>query len=150
MSKKNSSRQNLVGAWQLISFDMRTTNGHLIQPLGAEPKGLLTYSESGYFSAQAMGAERSTITSGMQMTATPEEMSENYKSVISYFGTYEIDQKQGCVLHHVKGSLFPNREDKTQVRYFSFSDNQMQLKTQPINWGNFSKAVGELNWQKTT
>ncbi|MHA2204100.1 MAG: lipocalin-like domain-containing protein, partial [Candidatus Hodarchaeales archaeon] len=44
----------------------------------------------------------------MSIKSTLEEIKSAYEGFIAYFGTYEINNKEGTVTHHWEGSLFPN------------------------------------------
>jgi hypothetical protein len=94
-----------------------------------------------------MRNDRPRFVIGDQMKGTPEEIEANYKGSISYFGTYEIDEGNGFIIHHVESSIFPNMEGTSQKRSFDLSGNRLQLGTQPINLDG-EKAVGVLLWKK--
>lgn len=137
----------LIGAWKLVSFEFRKTDGSVIYPYGEEACGSIIYTEAGRYSAQLMRNDRPRFVIGDQMKGTPEEIEANYKGSISYFGTYEIDEGNGFIIHHVESSIFPNMEGTSQKRSFDLSGNRLQLSTQPINLDG-EKAVGVLLWKK--
>ncbi len=82
----------IVGAWELASFEIRRENGEVIYPFGENAKGSIIYTNTSRFSAQVMRADRPPFASEDQMAGTPEEVDANFKGVISYYGTYTIDQ----------------------------------------------------------
>lgn len=51
-----------------------------------------------------------------------------------YFGTFSIDTERCAVIHHVRGSWFPNVEGRDQVRIFRFEDDRVVLDAD-IAWG---------------
>ena len=137
----------IIGAWTLVSFEFRKSDGHVIYPYGEEARGSLIYTESGRYSAQLMRTDRPRFAIGDQMMGTPAEIEASYKGSISYFGTYEVDVKNGFIMHHVEGSIFPNMEGTDQKRFFELSENRLQLTTPPIQLDG-EKAVGVLLWER--
>jgi hypothetical protein len=45
----------------------------------------------------------------------------------SYCGTYEIDEGQKTVTHHVRVALVPNDVSTDLIRKYEFSGNQLKL-----------------------
>jgi ketosteroid isomerase-like protein len=78
----------LVGAWKLVSWETRTTDGGLSWPMGKSPVGMLTYDDSGRVAVQIM--------------------QPNTQGALAYFGTYTVDDMKGTVTHHVEASSFPD------------------------------------------
>jgi hypothetical protein len=141
------SSNSFVGAWRLVTFEFRKKDGNVIYPFGAEAQGSIIYTESGRYSAQLMRKDRPRFALPDQMKGTPEEIESNYKGSISYFGTYQVKETEGFIIHHVESSIFPNMEDTDQKRLFEFTGNQLQLKTPTIKLDG-DKAVGVLLWER--
>lgn len=148
MGEKTSemTRENFLGAWELVSYEFRESGGKVIKH---EAQALLIYDKSGYVSVQLMRPGRLTFKSGDPYRATAEEMKSAFEGFVSYYGTYEIDNEQGTVTHHIKASLFPNLVGTHQARSFSFSGNQITLSTTPtIEKG--IELVKVMVWQRIT
>ena len=141
------SNDSFVGAWRLVTFEFRKTDGGVIHPFGAEAQGSIIYTESGRYAAQLMRKDRPRLKSGDQMKGTLEEVRANYQGCISYFGTYQVDHEKSAIIHHVEASIFPNMEGSQQERFFELSKNRLQLKTPPLRL-NGEKAVGILQWER--
>ena len=142
-----SAKASLVGAWKLVTFEFRKTDGNVMYPYGEKARGSLIYTESGRYSAQLMRSDRPRFAIGDQMMGTPEEIDASYKGSISYFGTYQVDAENGFVIHHVESSIFPNMEGTDQKRFFELSEERLQLTTPPINLDG-EKAIGILLWER--
>ena len=69
--------------------------------------------------------------SGDQMEGTAEEIKANYEGYVSYYGSYEFDNENDIVIHHVDGSLFPNWEGQDLKRFFELSGSRLKIKTPP-------------------
>jgi hypothetical protein len=137
----------LVGAWRLKDFRIESSNGDVSYPFGESAKGILLYSRCGLMSAQLMRADRPQFASGDQQVGTEREFEEGFKNCVSYFGTYELHEDEGFVIHHVENSLFPNWEGAPQKRFFELKDNLLRISTPPLSWGN-EQQVGLLVWER--
>ena len=138
----------IVGAWKLISFEIRTTDGGLTYPFGKSAHGSIIYTGSGRFSAQVMRPDRPRFASGDQLKGTADEIKSNYEGFLSYFGSYEFDAQGSFIIHHVEGSLFPNWEGGPQKRFFELKGNRLKLSTPPTLWGGGGEIVGVLVWER--
>ena len=150
MEKKlNKKLVPIIGAWKLVSFQVRKDNSEMLYPFGEDAHGFILYTETGRFSAQLMRANRPHFASGDQMKGTGEEIEANYKGCISYYGSYEFEHEGGFVVHYVEGSLFPNWEGQALKRYVLLSGNRLKLTTPPTLWGGDGEIVGTLEWERT-
>ena len=141
------SNNPFVGAWRLVTFEFRKTDGSIVYPFGAEAQGTIIYTESGGYSAQLMRKDRPRLKASDQIKGTDEEIRSNFEGCISYFGTYQVDEAKNIISHYVEASIFPNMEGTEQKRQFEFSKNRLQLRTPPIKLDG-KKAVGILQWER--
>jgi hypothetical protein len=124
-----SGRQRIVGAWRLESRTVRKGNGEIVLDpvLGKSPAGRLFYDASGHMSLQMMRQER---TEPMSVPSNPED-AKNPRVVLgydSYFGTFDVNDADGTVTHHVEGSLFPEDLGKDFKRLFTIDGDALTLK----------------------
>lgn len=141
----NSS--TIVGVWKLVSFEFRKENGEVTYPFGREARGTFIYTEGGRFSIQLMRKDRPKFAVRDQFQGTPEETESAYKGSISYFGTYEVDEKNAVILHQVEGSLFPNMEGSLQKRFFEVNETQLELRTPTFKVGG-EIVTGIIQWKR--
>jgi len=137
----------LIGAWRLKAFRIVSSNGEVYYPFGESAQGVLLYSRCGLVSAQLMSTDRPMFESDDQQIGTPVEFEENLKNCVSYYGTFEINEEEGFVIHHVEQSVFPNWKGTAQKRFFELKDNTLSISTPPVNWGNDQK-VATLVWER--
>ena len=140
-------KEQFLGAWELISFEFRHPNGDTTHPMGANAVGILIYDKNGYMSAQIMRADRPLFAVNDQLRGTPTEIQTAFAGFISYFGTYEVNQEESTVVHHLKGSLFPNLVGREQKRFFEFSGDRLILSTPPMPWDG-QRVTGYLIWKR--
>lgn len=136
-----------IGAWNLVSYESQVDDGRVNYPLGKDAVGQIMYDARGNMSAQIADARRPSFASENLRGSTPEEISAAYKGYVAYFGTYDIDESNGNVIHHVINSLLPNWAGINLVRYYEFAGNRMTLRTAPMGFGE-RKIVLTLVWER--
>lgn len=141
------SSSNFVGAWKLISYELRGSDGSVQRPLGPNPVGRLMYDASGRMMGQCIDPGRANFTHSNHNRGSLDEIKAAFLGCIAYFGAYEIDETAGTVTHCVIGSLFPNWIGTRQVRCFRFESNRLILSTPPIKSAG-REVVGTLVWER--
>src|ERR1019366_7120069 len=104
---------------------------------GRNPDGLIIYDATGHVSVQIMRDPRPTFESGRDRPETLDEFKTAYGGYYAYFGTYEVNEAEGIVLHHVRGSLWPREVGTEYKRNVALSGNRLILTTTPF------QAAGE-------
>lgn len=139
----------LVGTWKLLAIEERNAQGELVTPLdyGPEPVGLLIYDATGHMSVHAMRRGRPRLPSDDVHLAPAERAKAAFVGYNAYFGTYEVDERAGVVIHHVEGSLIPNWEGTDQRRRFTISGDRLVLEPPPFQAGG-QQRTRRLTWQK--
>jgi len=146
------SSQNLknkfIGTWKLVSAEAQQPNGEVIPyRYGAGSIGYIMYDVTGHMAVQLMQPNRPQFASGDLDKGTPEEIKAAFEGYGAYFGTYEIHEAEGFVIHHVEGSLFPNNVGTEQKRFFEFSGDKLILKPPPRQVGG-EQVAPRITWQR--
>lgn len=134
-----------VGAWRLISWENRTTDGRVTHPMGKGATGYILYTADGHVSVAIMAAGRPRYTGNDALGGSVEERAQAARTYLSYAGTYEIGE--GEIIHHVQVSLFPNWVGDAQRRYFAFDGDHLTLSTAPILLGGTERRA-YLVWER--
>lgn len=135
---------NLVGAWLLQSWEVRTERGTQL-PFGAEPCGLLTYTAEGYMQASICAAGRPVLSGSSPRQASAEEQAAAFRSFFSYAGRYELRELD--VVHHVEIALNPAMVGTDQVRHVELADDVLVLSAdEPLSDG--SLRGHRLTWRR--
>jgi hypothetical protein len=108
------TRQELIGAWQLVSIQRVGLHGPTIDPFyNTGSTGILIYDASGWMSVQIAGQPRpamEVLGSRPTLNGVPE-LAQLKAAVLdtyyAYYGTWEYDEATSKVTHHVKSSLIP-------------------------------------------
>lgn len=135
-----------VGAWRLLSVELRTLDGQVTYPLGRDAIGYIMYTDNGYMSVAFMSANRSKFVAGDIRGGSIEEKAAAADSYISYCGRYEIQDDK--VIHHVEVSFFPNWIGMDQQRFFRLDGNKLYLSTPPMLVSG-KQQTSHLIWERT-
>ena len=129
---EGSVQQKLLGAWDLVSYELRTPGGETRQTLGADPVGRISYDAQGRMSAQLMRRGVPKFASADRDAGTDAEVLTAFRGYIGYFGRYTVDEKAHTVTHLVEGAWFPNYVGTKQVRAYSFEGDRLILRADSV------------------
>lgn len=125
---------NLIGSWRLLKMESVDSRGNLLLPWGEKIDGLLIYDREGYMSLQIARLD------------LDQSSSESFHS---YFGTFQIDQADGRVLHKVLYALRNDWNGRTQERAYSVNGDRLTLKSPPLNLETYTELRSVLTyWQR--
>jgi hypothetical protein len=144
-------RKKFIGVWKLISGESKDeVTGKVQYPWGKKPVGRLAYDDAGRVFAQLMNPGR-RATGGMANrgaaaaieTASAEDMREMLTGFNAYFGTFDVDEPNRTVIHHLQSALIPSWVGTDQRRKYEFSGSN-----QLIILNTASQASYRLVWQR--
>jgi hypothetical protein len=107
-AQQKSAKEQIVGAWTLVSVISEMDEGQKGEPFGPSPKGVIIFSSDGYFSLFQSRAEIPKIAANDRAKATPEEAQAIILSSIAYYGTYSIDENTKVMLVNLAASTYAN------------------------------------------
>ncbi len=134
--------KRLIGTWTLLSYVTENADGSQGKPYG-DAVGRLSYDEHGNMAGQVMRPGRFDVTPG-QWGA--QDVRSAYAGYIAYFGTYEVNEAEDTVVHHVDGALNPGWVGGDQVRRMRFDGERLILSTDVPKAGLM--VTHKLTWQK--
>jgi lipocalin-like protein len=146
-------RADVVGTWRLVSVETLRPNGEVSHEwMGRNPLGLIIYDATGLMAVQIMRDPRPTFAPGRgccipERTATPEEIGAAYEGYYAYFGGYEVDEREGAVVHRVQGSLWPREVGRDYKRRAEVSGDRLTLTTPHFQWAGEQRA-NRLTWER--
>jgi Lipocalin-like domain len=108
LAQQKSVKDELVGAWTLISVNSEMDDGTKGEPFGPSPKGIIIFSSDGHFSLFQSRAEITKIAANDRAKATAEEAQSIVASSIAYYGTYSIDENAKVMIVNLAASTYPN------------------------------------------
>jgi len=136
---------DLSGVWKLVAWRRIGGDGAVSHPLGDDATGMLVYSADGRMAVQLVAADRPKLDTGDPLGGSAEERAAAYSGCLAYFGRYEV--REDTVVHWVDACLYPNWSGAEQVRPFTYDDNQLVLRTPPMETAT-GTVVNELAWAR--
>jgi hypothetical protein len=107
-AQQKSAKEQIVGAWTLVSVTSAMDDGKTAEPFGASPKGVIIFANDGHFSLFQSRAELPKIAANDRAKATPEEAQGIVASSIAYYGTYAIDENTRVMSVNLAASTYAN------------------------------------------
>jgi hypothetical protein len=118
-------KQQLIGTWSFVSSTTKAPDG---SPLwGANPKGLVIFTENGRYSSHLVRSDRPKFASNSRAQGTPEENKAAVLGGIASFGTYTVDEANKAFTVQFEGSSYPNLEGTQQTRPFTISGDELKV-----------------------
>lgn len=126
--RSNNLAQDLIGVWWLLSReDFAADGGRRIDPaLGADPFGILTFAP-GRFAAQFMKRDRSD-NAGAETSVRGQNNTGAVGGYDAYFGTYEVIESSGEVLHRLEGALAPDNIGIEVSRKMQVDGDRLEIR----------------------
>ena len=119
VGQQKSIKEQLVGTWTFVSSTTKLPDGS--PAWGTNPKGLLIFTENGYFSSQIVRSDLPKFASNNRAQGTPEENKAVVQGSSATFGTYTVDETkkklQFEILRAVRSQIGqkPNRLEHSQL-----------------------------------
>ena len=132
-------RQQLVGTWTFVSSTTKLPDG--TPAWGTNPKGLLIFTQNGYYSSQIVRSDLPKFASNSRAKGTPEENKAVVLGSISTFGTYTVDETKKTYTVKFEGSSFPNRVGTEQTRPFTIAGDELKVTNPATSVGGTSEIV---------
>jgi hypothetical protein len=148
----HATRQELIGAWQLLRIELVGPAGPMIDPFyGADSTGMLIYDPSGWMSVQIAGRHRPAMDAPASRPTHETHRDARLKAAVldtyyAYFGTWEYDEATSTVTHHVKSSLIPGETGMSYSQTVTVDGGQLIFTTRRALAG--SAAAQRKVWQR--
>ncbi len=139
---------SFVGLWKLVRIEVRQPDGQVAPDpdLGPHAVGYIFYDATGHMGVQLMNPDRPKWKSDDEPTR--DEAMTTVAGFEAYSGTYDVDAKQGYVVHHTQLSLDPNKVGRDRKRKFEMSGNQLRLTPPPFKTMSGVTVEETLVWQR--
>ena len=123
-----SEREKFIGAWKYVSAVEQYADGTTKpQPrYGENGVGYIIYSAKSKMCVMIMDAKRPKWASKKEPTEA--ELRSTVNGLMAYAGTYEVNEDEGFVVHHIEVDLAPNRVGTAPKRYYIFEENRLILR----------------------
>ncbi len=121
----------LVGTWRLISASQRLADG-TVRPdpqTGPRGAGYIMYSETGRMCAVLANPDRPRWKS--ETAPVEAEVRAAFDGLVAYCGTYDVNEAEGYVVHHIEMDRVPNHSGADRKRFITLSGSRLVLRPAP-------------------
>jgi len=136
--------QQIVGTWSLVSVYNIQPDGSKIFPNGANSRGRAIFDAKGNVAVQLINPEIPKLASNNRLQGTAEENKAVAQGVLSWFGTYTVDEAKKTVTFKIEASSFPNQVGTASERAVTISGDDLQWITQGAPAG----GVAYNSWKR--
>jgi hypothetical protein len=144
MPSESLSAADLVGAWDLVGWEIGYDDGRTTHPFGTDAVGLIIYSADGRMNASISASGRPALDHADLRRAPIEQQAAAFTSYFSYAGRYDV--ADGVATHHVDVALNPAFVGSRQKRHISLTDNDLELSAVESGPGGDRRHV--LRWRR--
>jgi lipocalin-like protein len=131
---------DLVGSWSIVSEETVGPDGVKFNPIGGPANGLVVFDGTGKFSWQIIRTDIPKLASNNRFEGTPEELKAVAQGVLSYFGSYSLEDGGKTIAMHIESSSFPNWNGINQKRTIALAGDNLTV-TNPIGAADGSAIV---------
>jgi hypothetical protein len=124
-------RAQLIGTWSFVSATQQLADGTMRPDpqTGDKGAGYLIYTESGRVCVVVGNSARSRWKS--VEAPTESEMKNSFTGLVAYAGTFQVNEAEGSVVHHIEVDRVPNSTGADRKRFCSISGNRLVLRAAP-------------------
>jgi hypothetical protein len=124
---EKSLKEQIAGAWSLVSFEQELPSGQRYFPLGKDASGTLYYLPEGYVSVHIMETKRSEYVKPSLYHGKPLKYTD--LEYLAYSGVYTINFSETIMIHKITVSLYPEWVGSQQVRRIKLFGNHLLLSS---------------------
>lgn len=139
----------LLGAWELVSYTQIADTGPATHPLGENAVGSIVYTPQHRMAVNIMRPGRAAWASANPSLGTPAETADAASGYIAYAGSFIVDETASVVEHHVEISLYPNWIGVVQRRFVDLQGDELVLEAPPLTDAGGNSVTPRLRWRRT-
>jgi Lipocalin-like domain len=118
-------KEQLIGTWTFVGSTGKNPDGTPIW--GANPKGLLIFTENGHYSSHILRADVPKFAAKNRLQGTPDENKAAVHGGIATFGTYTVNEENKSFTVRFEGSSYPNNSGVEQTRPFTITGEELKV-----------------------
>lgn len=142
----STPKTNLVGRWEIISWEQAFDDGRRELPMGDNLHGFIQYTEDGGMACMIARMDRPNFETGGQWNASDAEKARAYTSMLAYGGRYEVEGD--VISHHVDISMFPNWKGGVQKRHLAVNADGTLTLSARLEEGTPQARTARLVWRR--
>ena len=107
---QKSLKEQVTGAWTLVSIETEMPDGKKQMGFGPNPKGILIFDATGRYAQAQMRAGRAKFKSADRTAVTAEEAKAAMNDSLAQFGSWSVDESTKTINLRIESSLIPNAD----------------------------------------
>lgn len=144
VAQQKSLKEQLVGTWTYVSAVNTRPDGTKFDPWGGKAAGVLMFDSTGHFSWQVIRSDIPKLASNNRLEGTAEEFKAVAQGVLSYFGTYSLDDSGKTLTQHIQSSSFSNFSGANRIWAIALTGDELTIGSQAGAAG----GTNELKWKR--
>ena len=142
VAQQKTLKEQLVGAWTLVSNDTIAPDGTKQQIFGANPKGILILDAGGRYALVTGRPDRPKFkaTRNFRSEATEGELAAAGRAFGANFGTWSVNEADKTLIRKFEIALIPNNDRNETKASVSLAGDELKLTIIPTAGGR-SDAV---------
>jgi hypothetical protein len=125
VAQQKSVKEQLVGTWTVVSSTTKLPDGS--SAWGSAPKGLVIFTDNGYYSSHIMRSDRPKFASNTRLQGSPEENKAAVHGNVSSFGRYSVNEANKTFTIRFEGSSYSNLEGTESTRPFTIAGDELRV-----------------------
>lgn len=138
------THRRLIGFWKLLSVESRDSAGELLTSNPGQT-GFLQYTASGHVMLHLMQPYRRR---NVGSAPTADETMANYRSYVSYFGPFAVNEAQGVVLHHLDASFNSAAPGTEFAHTYELTGRRLTLRAPVMQDSVGRDTHATLTWER--
>ena len=128
-AQQKTLKEQLVGAWTLVSNDTTLTNGTKREAFGANPKGILILDAGGRYAVVQGRPDRPKFKDidNLRSGATAEEFAAAARPFAANFGTWSVDETNKTLIRRYEIALIPNNDAIENTAFVALAGDELTL-----------------------
>jgi hypothetical protein len=104
-SQQKSLKEQIAGAWQIVSTDQTAPDGAKHQLFGPNPKGILVLDPSGQYAQIIVRPDRPKFKANNRQKGTAEENQAAVQGTTATFGTWSVDEASKTLVVRITSGM---------------------------------------------
>ena len=137
VAQQKTLKEQLVGAWTLVSNDTFAPGGTKQQDFGANPKGILILDAGGQYALVVGRPDRPKFkaTRNFRSEATVAEFAAAARAFGANFGTWSVNEADKTLIRQFEIALIPNNDRNETKASVSLAGDELKLTVIPTAGG---------------
>jgi lipocalin-like protein len=138
--QQTSLKDQIVGAWTLVSVSEIAPDGSKTDTFGPNPKGAYMFDANGRFTQMLMRSDLPMLES--RTSGTPEQHKAVAHGTIAMYGTYTVDEPTKTIIVNFEGSSFAKFNGASGKRMVtSITADEMRTMNPATSTGSKAESV---------